>query len=950
MSDHPVDPRSAQALVRSLFQEVATEVNRDIAVQMRGLDLAVAGRPHAERKLIADSLWREDPIGFPEFVVSPEHMGQSPLSKRQREDIENFIGTDPKRLFTEPETTYRMAVLLWGKGCLVGSTLLTDAETGTTRTMEEWAASGDPLTLRTTDGKTVFDASTSQVDCIGEEEVYEVRLEDGRCFVGAANHRVLTQNGWAHVRDLEGCAIAAVANNDSPSCGRPSVHRCCGTTPDSLDGCPTDLHCGDEPLHPCKDADGESPPSQPDVHERIPSGWLQDALDPESTHSRSCLGCDPEKADAFPQDFLEVASRLPFAVTSDAPSLGEHSTARQSHPLSGLPGTNAASLQSDERLVYVHVASVTTKGIQPIYDLTVEGTECYADAQGIIHHNSGKDWIVSLLEAYFIYVLLCTHEPRILLRWNKGENIDIVNVATTEKQAVEVFFAKFEGRILNWKWIRDRYLIVKSGRKLNGPQHPDIRPDDPERVITIGSHSIEFPHYIRHWSYHAQNESYEGKSILFWVMDEASAFRDRGKKSNGWAVFRTLRTSAKTRFNAIWRGLVISFPRSENDFTMQLHDMSEGDPEVYLSRAATWEVNPRAKREDYAADYAKDPEMAACMYECRPPSSEYAYLNRQAVQEAFLTGMASKIQTSPAIVRHGVIHPTLHTQIMRNFIAKTLDAFLIEDLRDRSTPRVAHVDGGLRGDSAGLIVAHGVPQQVSEQTESGIDTYIMNRVVVDAVLEWEPDRGAELQVSLNNVASILADIAKRVPLKVVTYDQWNSASAIEALQGQGIFVEEHNINALDYGLVKQLLNMRMIDVPTDEFSAWEKLWREMRQLEAHASGTSLKIDHPPDGSKDLADCVAGVARLLNNIDARKASEKRRTPGLRTLSGAGADSSPFAATQTLRAGRVGSTLVDRSIRTSEPVARLHRAAAEPDDVQLPRGNQGAVIKVPRIKRL
>ena len=67
------------------------------------------------------SVWREKPVGLEEFVKSGMHLGHARgLFPRQQSAMDNLLGTDPEKLFTEPGTDggreYQMAVLLWGKG------------------------------------------------------------------------------------------------------------------------------------------------------------------------------------------------------------------------------------------------------------------------------------------------------------------------------------------------------------------------------------------------------------------------------------------------------------------------------------------------------------------------------------------------------------------------------------------------------------------------------------------------------------------------------------------------------------------------------------------------------------------------------------------------------------------------------------------------------------------
>jgi len=206
---------------------------------------------------------------------------------------------------------------------------------------------------------------------------------------------------------------------------------------------------------------------------------------------------------------------------------------------------------------------------------------------------SGKDYLCSILVCYLVYVLLCLRDPQVYLRLAPGEPIDLVNVAYNADQAKNVFFEKLKQRVKPWQWLRENYNLVEAGRRVNEQK--------PRRaLVSINDDFIEFPHQIRAWSRHAQNESYEGLNVLVWLMDEASAFLSKLKRENAEAIHHTLKTSAASRFGMRYVGLIISWPRHADDFTMTKHKEAVLNPElgVYADGpASTWEINELTKLE-----------------------------------------------------------------------------------------------------------------------------------------------------------------------------------------------------------------------------------------------------------------------------------------------------------------------------------------------------------------
>jgi hypothetical protein len=483
---------------------------------------------------------------------------------------------------------------------------------------------------------------------------------------------------------------------------------------------------------------------------------------------------------------------------------------------------------------------------------------------------SGKDWICSMLQCWVIYLLLCLRDPHVVIGLAPNENIDVLNCAYNKNQAREVYFTKFIQRIKHWKWLYDNYLVFESGILLN-PALRDKTSKVGQPIVKILEDKVLFPHVIRAISTHAENESWEGFNIFFWVMDEAAAFKDRGQRQNAVNVYSTLRTSAESRFPTLWRGVMISFPRSEDDFMMQMYAVAKDEVTMFASKGCTWEINPMRKEEDFMDSFRLNPVDARSKYMCDPPPQKGAFLDPDKVDSCFIERTAL-IETSDVVINTG----------QAKYIGKVIDNWHQHGgLEEAAKPRVAHVDGGLKDCSAGLIVAHGEPSTMpflNPETKR-VEHYVYNKVIIDFVLEWRPDPGRRLLVSMNNIASILLELNKGLNLVRVTYDQWNSQSSIEALQMAGVPVEEHNISIDDYSLSRDLINLSQVDCPKDFVvnGPVDKLKYELKKLVLEGTGSNFKVVPGAGATKDLADCVAGVARLLNDPKERVHFTGTRAP-------------------------------------------------------------------------
>jgi hypothetical protein len=436
---------------------------------------------------------------------------------------------------------------------------------------------------------------------------------------------------------------------------------------------------------------------------------------------------------------------------------------------------------------------------------------------------AGKDYLSSIIISYLAYVLCCLKSPQKYLGIAPGEPIDIVNVAYSATQANLVFFAKLKQRLQKPMFARFSPHIIED--------------------------KIEFPNEVRLHSRHSENESYEGFNILAWIMDEASAFKDKTKRANADNIFSTLKSSATSRFGQQWIGIIISFPRYQNDFTIRQYELSKTQPHIYGDMGATWEIHPVRKKEDFADDYRTDPEDARTKYECIPP----------AITDAFIT-LTDKIYEA-----NRGSDPILfveHTTTTRNSDGgpKQYTALAIEPLKkDFSHEYFLHGDPGLMSDSFVLAMGH-VIQGEEKEVKKDEEIIIMPKVQIDLILVWKPQDGKP--VDILNVKDAIIMLSTCFNLKSVTFDKWNSATTIQELIVNGIKAEDMSFSRGQqlemYRNLRALIYNNLIYWPTNQ-----DLCEELSKLQLI---NGVKVDHPVDGSKDIADAVAGCAWNCSKVE------------------------------------------------------------------------------------
>lgn len=430
---------------------------------------------------------------------------------------------------------------------------------------------------------------------------------------------------------------------------------------------------------------------------------------------------------------------------------------------------------------------------------------------------SGKDYLTSIIISYMAYVLSCMKSPQKFLGIAPGEPLDIINVAYSASQANLVFFAKLKQRIAKPMFNRFAPHIIED--------------------------KIEFQNGVRLHSRHSENESYEGFNILAWVMDEASAFKDKTKRANADNIYATLKSSATSRFGQQWIGLVISYPRYQGDFTLRLYERSLKEPHIYGDKGTTWEINVNRTREDFADDFRTDPEDARTKYECMPP----------AITDAFFTLTDKIYECNVDLEPIVIVEQTATVRRMGDGNENRYTALGLDVIKkDFKNQYFIHCDPGLMSDSFVLAMGH-TAEGEEKEVKVNEEVIILPKVQIDLILVWKPQDNKP--VDILNVKDAIILLSTKFNIKKVTFDKWNSATTIQELIANGIEAEDMSFSRGQqvemYRNLRALVYNNLIKWPTNEV-----LCEELAKLQL-INGN--KVDHPPEGSKDIADAICGVA-------------------------------------------------------------------------------------------
>jgi hypothetical protein len=197
-----------------------------------------------------------------------------------------------------------------------------------------------------------------------------------------------------------------------------------------------------------------------------------------------------------------------------------------------------------------------------------------------------------------------------------------------------------------------------------------------------------------------------------------------------------------------------------------------------------------------------------------------------------------------------------------------------------SRPRYVHVDLSISGDRAGVAMLRydGMTSIERGVGKGGEQKGVIERLplaTVEMAVSIEPDTNSEIDIAeIRTWIKILRDVYG-YPIKVVTYDGYNSKESMQQWSKQGMRTGMVSVDrtSTPYKQFRDAINDTRILLFNQPV-----LIQELFDLEYDE--TKDKVDHPVSGSKDVSDAVCGayttlVTRRASWVDA--AEDEDGTP-------------------------------------------------------------------------
>jgi len=528
----------------------------------------------------------------------------------------------------------------------------------------------------------------------------------------------------------------------------------------------------------------------------------------------------------------------------------------------------------------------------------------------------GKTTFASIALAYMVHWVECLKDPQAYFGLFPGSRIAFMLMSTKGTQTNEVLFSDIKARIAHSPWFQK-----------NAP----FNIDDKKRV-----NQLRFPKDVWVIPGNSSETTFEGYNILGGILDEGDSHKVTEEKDYAEQGWDTIENRISSRFtdphSGDHKGLIIAIgqmkmadgfmARKKLEMEKQIvEDEKEGkEPTAHVVTMTIWE--------SFGWEHYRDPNTGKI-------EVFYYDINRRQIVPS---GPARMMKNSPTIMRIPVAFkklfekdPVKALKDQAGIPPQVEDPFIsmtdrVDEAMDKyeqrckqfpeqgflqhpvvGTPfvpkfhddlyaptkikRVLHVDIGYaaNGDAGAIAMGH-----VLETVD--MDGEWKPYIVFDLLLRMIPRGGEDLM--LKDFRDLIVELRdeRKYNLSVVSFDGFQSVDSQQILRRQHRFnVAEVSVDKSKgpYEDLREAINERRIEFPKYmtllKRNDTEKMCVVRKEL-LELTDVGRKIDHPPRGSKDIADAMAAVVHTLTTNHGYRRGAKKRIgeDGVPDLSGFAAE--------------------------------------------------------------
>lgn len=534
----------------------------------------------------------------------------------------------------------------------------------------------------------------------------------------------------------------------------------------------------------------------------------------------------------------------------------------------------------------------------------------------------GKTTFASIVIPYLVHWVSCLKNPQEFFGLMDGSRIAFMQMSTTENQAKAVMFGDIKARIEHSPWF-----------KANCQYDKDFK------------NQLQFPKDIWVLPGNSAETTFEGFNILGGILDEGDSHKSTADKDFAEAGYDTIHSRIDSRFNDPVTGkhrgllLVIGQMKKASGFMAKKKRELEADEDAQVVTMTIWEslgwdkfCDENGERKSFYYDTRRKeviPKLAVNLIDdeflIEVPTAylpnfltnpEKALRDLAGIPPATDSPFISLVDRIDACTErweesHGVYSPVT-SDPTRPQLADEVKA------KD-SVRRTIHLDIAVSGDGDALGMAMG---HVSKLVE--IEGELKPYITIDFLYRMKAMPGTE--IFLGDIRQVIYDLVDERGYKVtkVTMDGFQSTDTRQQLNRRRIMSDYLSVDrtlAPYYDLREAIYEQRiewpryLTYINKGDVDQVEILNKELREL----SEQGHKVDHPANGSKDVADAVAGVAfTLMGDRVYRRVARVARDGYGETTETPKKDSSDFRVGATTPADPYGGLLAGLPGMTGAPI--------------------------------
>lgn len=411
---------------------------------------------------------------------------------------------------------------------------------------------------------------------------------------------------------------------------------------------------------------------------------------------------------------------------------------------------------------------------------------------------SGKSAITGILASYHLHRLLKIPDPASYYRLLKGSLLVMRFVALTAGQANESIWHQFTRSVETCAWFGQYHDFLKHHEKRMGVEL--------NRWLT---QSFGYVHKkITGYYIGASIDTSRGRTAIGSFFDEIGWWlgHDQSKRANPHETYqayqkasRTIRNAAASRFSqgeydvptAIMT--CASSTSSKTDYIMHLIKLAKRDKKRVASHKASWEVNPefaanpdelKAEREANFKTFLRD-------YGSVPPFADSPFFDNE-----------------DAIMKLSVLPiPEWNITTELGNVGYYLCADKVE--KNPTIPYCLAVDLGISNCGYAAALLKLKENDFSVAQVAGLFAIYPNK---------KKGENVDLSRSFIHFIKRLCDV---LPIRLIVYDQWQSKSQIQELQGLKITAEQYSLTYNDFSFFRMQVLQSKLEFPVTELPIGE---------------------------------------------------------------------------------------------------------------------------------